>query len=151
LTVAVAYQLNVTKLQAKLNFAKPGTDSCSLTVTFAPCPGFDAANKMAVVDIGGAQMSFILDDNGRGRTGPNNCRVTSNNSTGLWTFTAKLKNGAWQSGWDAYGLHDVTTRKIAASLPVVLLVGDEGFAADAQLLYTAKAGKSGSAQLSPNR
>jgi hypothetical protein len=151
LTVAVAYQLNVTKLQAKLNFAKPGTDSCSLTVTFAPCPGLDAANKIAVVDIGGAQASFILDDNGRGRTGPNNCRVTSNNSTGLWTFTAKLKNGAWQSGWDAYGLHAVTARKIAASLPVVLLVGDEGFAADAQLLYTAKAGKSGSAQLAPNR
>lgn len=153
LAVAVAYQLNVTKFQAGLNFAKPGSDSCRLTATFDPCSSFGVANKTVVVDIGGAQVSFILNGKGRGRTSPNNCRVAYNKSTGLWTFTAKLKKGAWQSGWDGYGLHDVTVRKpgVAASLPMVLLVGDEGFAADALLLYTAKAGKSGSARLPPNR
>ena len=148
LTVAIAYQLNVTKQQAKLNFAKPDSDSCSLTATFATCPGFDAANKAAVVDIGGAQVSFALDDNGRGRTGPHSCRVTYNKSTGLWTFTAKLKNGAWQTSWDSHGLHNTTIPKpgVAVTMPVILVVGDEAFIAEPQLIYTAKAGKSGSAR-----
>ena len=147
-TVAIAYQLTVTRLQTKLSFAKPGSDSCNLTATFVPCPGFDAANKVVAVDIGGAQVSFALDDNAHGRTGPHSCRVTYNKNTGLWTFTAKLKNGVWQTPWDSRGLHNVTIPKpgVAVTMPVVLLVGDEAFAADAQLIYTAKAGKSGSAQ-----
>jgi hypothetical protein len=148
LTVAIAYQLNVTKLQTKLSFAKPSSDSCSLSATFAPCPGFDAANKVVAVDIGGARVSFVLADNGRGRTGPHSCRVTYNKNTGLWTFTAKLKNGMWQTPWDSRGLHNVTIPKpgVAVTMPVVLLVGDEGFSTEPQLLYTAKASKSGSAQ-----
>ncbi len=40
LTVAVACQLAVTKLQAKLNFAKANSDSCSLTATPELSPDF---------------------------------------------------------------------------------------------------------------
>ena len=148
LTVAIAYELNVTKLQAKLNFAKPDSDSCSLTATFATCPGFDAANKTVIVEIGGAQVSFELDDRGRGRTGPHTCRVTYSNSAGLWTFTAKLKSGAWQTSWDSHGLRNAMIAKpgVTVTLPVVLVVGDAAFAGDPQLSYTAKAKKSGLAR-----
>jgi len=153
LTVAVAYELNVTKLQATLGFARARSDSCRLTATFVPCPGFDPANKMVVVDIGGAEVGLVLNANGRGRAGSRNCRVRYDRSAGVWRFAAKLKNGAWHTLWDSYGLHNVTVPKpgVEVSMPVVLLVGDEGFAADLQLIYKAKAGKSGSARLLPSR
>ncbi|HUI06318.1 MAG TPA: immunoglobulin domain-containing protein [Verrucomicrobiae bacterium] len=151
--VAIAYELTVTKFQTKLNFAKAGSDNCSLTGTFVPCPGFDPADKTLVVDIGGAQIGFALDAKGRGRYGSCTCRMRYDKSAGAWRFTAKLKNGTWQALWDVHGLHNTTVPKpgVGASMPVVLLVGDEGFAADLPLIYKARAGKSGSARLLPSR
>ncbi|HUJ10091.1 MAG TPA: immunoglobulin domain-containing protein [Verrucomicrobiae bacterium] len=153
LRVAVAYQLNVTKLNATLKFAKLRGDSCNLSATFAACSGFDVTNKAVVVNVGDAQVSFRLNKKGRGRTGRNTCRIAYNKVTGLGTFTAQLKDGAWQGGWEAHGLCNTTVRKpgIGATLPVALLVGDEGFAAETQLLYTATAGRSGVARLTRNR
>ena len=153
LVVAIAYELNITKLQTKLNFTKADSDSCSLAATFVPCPGFDPSSEMMVVDVGGAQVEFVLDANGRGRTGSSICRLRYDKKAGAWGFTAKLKNGAWHALWDLHGLHDATVSKtgVAVSMPVVLLVGDQGFAANLQLTYKTKPGKSGSANLSPSR
>jgi hypothetical protein len=60
--------------------------------------------------------------------------------------TIKLSHGAFGSAWAAYGLTDSTTNNASVNLPVVLTVGDEAFADDTMLLYTAKSGKSGTAK-----
>jgi hypothetical protein len=141
--------LTITKETAKLNFAKTNSDSCTLTGALSLAPGFSVTNKAVTVDIGGAQASFTLDAKGRGTTPPNTCKLSYKKKTGLWTYTAKLKNGSWATQWETYGLSNVTTTAkagVSVTLPVVLEIGDETFAGEKTLLYKAKAGKSGSAK-----
>jgi streptogramin lyase len=139
--------LTITKETAKLNFAKPNADSCVLTATLDLDSGYNLTNTPVSLDIAGADMSFTLDAKGKGR-GVNaygSCKLSYKKKTGPWTFTAKLKNGSWVSQWEAYGLANATTN-CTVTLPVSLVIGDEGFAGEKALLYKAKAGKSGSAK-----
>ena len=150
LTVAVACQLAVTKVQATLNFAKTNSDGCSLTATADLGADFLPAGQTLTFDIGGAQESFTLDSKGRGANAQGTCllafkKATKSQPAG-WIITVKLSHGAFAGAWGAYGLTDTTTNSTNVELPVVLLVGDDAFADDIPLLYTAKAGKSGKAK-----
>ena len=150
LTVAVACQLAVSKVQAKLNFAKENTDGYSLTAVAQLSPDFLTAGQTLALDIGGAQETFTLDSKGRGVNEQGTCRLAFSKATkkraAVWTVTIKLSHGAFGSAWAAYGLTDSTTNNASVNLPVVLTVGDEAFADDTMLLYTAKSGKSGTAK-----
>jgi hypothetical protein len=147
-TVAVPCLLDITKLQAKLNFAKANADSCSLNATLDLGASFSPAGKTMTLDIGNAQISFTLDSKGRGVGYQGTCRLTYNKKTGIWALTAKLRSGDWQSSWAAYGLVDaaVSPLGVPVKFPVVAVVGNEAFASEKLLVYKAKPGKSGSAR-----
>jgi hypothetical protein len=152
LLVTVACELNVTnkgtKVQAKLNFAKPASDTCK--VVAIPQPG-QCTNWLGVavtLDVGGAKVAWVLDAKGRGQNANGKCQFKYNKKTGLCTFSASLKYGSWRDEWEAHGLTNETVVKPGrlVKLPVVLLIGDEAFASEAALTYTAKQGKSGTAK-----
>lgn len=54
--------LSASKMQIKLNFAKTGADSITLSGLLPIPAGFDPAGKIIVFDIGGVTRSFLLDD-----------------------------------------------------------------------------------------
>ena len=150
LPVILACQWTVTKLQAKVNLnpAKSNADGCSLTGALTLEPGFSVTNQSVTVGIGDVQVSFTLDAKGRGINSPHTCKLSYNKRTARWTFTAALKKGSWAAPWAAHGLANTTTPKkgITVTMPVLLVIGDDTFAAEKSLLYKATAGKSGTAK-----
>jgi PKD repeat protein len=149
-TVVVACQLNISKPQLKLNFAKPNADGAKVAGAFVLPAGYSFSNRLATVSIGGAQVSFALNGKGVGVTGYNKFAAPKYNATtGLWTFKATLKNGSWQTPWADYGMTNSTTAKpgaLVADLPVILLVDTEAFMGTTNLHYTATLNKSGTAK-----
>jgi hypothetical protein len=151
LTVAIACQLIITKLQANLNFAKTNADSASLSAIPNLDAGFNLTNKLVRVDIGGTtNVTFALDAKGKGRgVGAfGSCKLAYNKKMKQWTLSAKLAKGPWQASWAIYGLENKNVPKpgVWVTMPVVVLIGSEAFADERPMLYTAKAGKSGSAK-----
>ena len=146
--------LTINKETAKLNFAKTNACSCTLTATLDLDATYDLTNKLVSLDIGGADASFTLDAKGKGHGAGTNgtsgtCKLSYKKKTGPWTFTAKLKNGPWITPWAAYGLSNTTTTVkagVPVTLPVTLVIGDDGFIGEKALLYKAKTGKSGNAK-----
>jgi T5SS/PEP-CTERM-associated repeat protein/autotransporter-associated beta strand protein len=154
LTVSVACQLNITKLQATLNFAKTNADRCTVKGAFDPpadyTNAYSFAGKLATLDIGGADVSFTLGSKGSGRNGLSTfSKPTYNKKTGLWTFNATLKNGSWRTPWAAYSMINSNIPKpgaLVTNLPVIFLLDTEAFMGTTNLHYTAKQGKSGTAK-----
>jgi hypothetical protein len=148
LTVSVACQLNISKAQAKLNFAKPGKDSIALVADLDLGIGFVPKGQSVTISFGDVQVSFTLDSKGRGVLGKSSCQLKSNKQTGLWTFEANLKNGNWQGILSPHGLVNATIPKPGdpVTLTIIVLVSDEAFGVDRLLHYSATAGKSGTAK-----
>ena len=140
--------LTITKMQVSWGLAKTNSDSCTLTATLDPGAGFSVTNKVVTLNIGGAQAAFTLNAKGRGVSGLGSCTLAYNKKTKQWTLSAKLRKGSWQTTWAAYGLENKTVPKPGewVTMPVVVLIGDEAFADERPILYTAKANKSGSAK-----
>jgi hypothetical protein len=142
--------LTIIKLQANLNFAKASADNCSVNGALNLPSNFSFAGKLVTLNIGGADVSFALDNKGKGQTGLSKfSKPTYNKKTGLWTFSATLKNGSWQSSWAEYGMVNSTILKpglLVTNFPVIVAVGTEAFMGTASLHYTAKQGKSGTAK-----
>jgi pectate lyase len=149
-TVTVACQLNITKLQPKLNFAKTNADRCTVRGAFDLPAGYSFSNKLATLDIGGAEVSFTLDSKGRGRNGLSTfSKPTYNRKTSLWTLNATLKNGSWRTPWAAYSMINSNIPKpgaLVTNMPVIFLLDTEAFMGTTNLHYTAKQGKSGTAK-----
>ena len=95
--VAVACALSAANVQAKVHFAKPNTDGCKLKATphLNQCTNW--LGVAVTVDVGGAQVSFTLDANGRGVSDQGTCRFTYSKNTGVCTFVARLSHGSWQT------------------------------------------------------
>jgi len=149
LTVAIACEPTITRMHVKLNFSKANADSASLNATLDLGAGFSVTNKVVAVDIGGTtNATFTLNARGRGVGAFGSCKLAYNKKTGLWTLKVRLKNGSWQAAWATYGLQNTTVTKtgLSVTMPVVILTGDEGFAVERQMCYTARTGRSGSAK-----
>jgi hypothetical protein len=158
--VAVPCKLYITKLQGKLNFAKANADSCTVKGTFKPLDTFKFADKLVTLDIGDAQVSFTPNSKGIGHDGLSTLKMTSTTYwedknghwtvvNGLWTFNATLKKGSWQTAWAEYGMISSNIPKpgvLVTNFPVILVVDTEAFMGTADLHYTAKHGKSGTAK-----
>jgi sugar lactone lactonase YvrE len=142
--------LTISKETANVNFnpAKTNSDSCAVTATFNHDASYNLTNLPVSLDIGGADASFNLDAKGKGRgVGEyGTCKLSYKKNTGPWTFTASLKKGSWATQWQTYGLTNATTNAVSVTLPVTLIIGDGGFHGEKNLLYKAKANKSGSAK-----
>jgi hypothetical protein len=151
LTVIIACQLTVTKMQVKLNFAKQNADSASLTAILDLDAGFNLTNKVVRLDIGGTtNVTFALDAKGKGRgvSSFGSCKLAYNKKMKQWTLRAKLAKGSWQASWATYGLENKNVPKpgVWVAMPVVVLIGSEAFADERPMLYTAILNKSGSAK-----
>jgi uncharacterized repeat protein (TIGR01451 family) len=151
LTVTVACQLDITKLQMKLNFAKTNADSCTVRGWFEPSDaGYSFSKRLATLDIGGAQVSFSLDSKGSGRTGLSTfSKPTYNRSRTNWTFRATLKGGSWHTPWAEYSMIDSNIQSpgvLVTNFPVILILDTDAFAGTTNRHYTAKPGKSGTAR-----
>ena len=146
LQVAVACQLDIAQLQLKPNFAKRNADNCTLTAAFIPDAKFSAAQQPVTVDIGDAIVGFTLNKTGHAATTNGTCTVSYTKRRG-WSIAVALKAGAWHPVWAGYNLLNATVKKgVPVQIPVVVLIGNDAYAAVQPLLYTATTNKSGSAK-----
>jgi len=148
LNVAVACQLTITKLQVKLNFAKPNADSVGLSGTLDVGTNFNVTAKLVTLDIGGAQLAFTLNAKGRGANAFGSCKLAYNKKTKLWTLSAQLAKGFWQTAWATSGLENSTVSKpgVSVTVTVIVIIDTEAFAGERTMLYTATLNKYGSAK-----
>jgi hypothetical protein len=123
-------------------------DSCSLTALIVLPDGFTPAGKLVSLDIGGARSSFTLDTKNKAVNSQGHCTFKFNKKTNNWTITVSLTKADLQDSWVAHDLVNAPVSKPGnpVILPVTVLVGNEAFAADKTLSYTAKAGQSGTAK-----
>jgi hypothetical protein len=154
LTVLAALPLTIAKATVDPNFAAVNADSVSLTAildlqnltTVA-----QLANMRLVLDIGGAQVAFTLNNKGTATSANGTCKLVYSSATktvpGFWTLTATLSHGEWHNEWSTYGLFNATIAKpgITVTLPIVVSIGNQTFAAEQPLDYTATVNKTGSA------
>ncbi len=148
LTVVVPCQMQITHMQIKLNFKEVSADSCSFNAIIDPLPGFIPAGKLVTLDIGGEQSSFTLNARNRGVNTQGSCSFSLlDRKSGNWFIHVNLAKASLQGqAWTDAGLTNAPASKNPVPLTVVVLVGNEAFAADKTLLYTAKAGQSGTAK-----
>jgi hypothetical protein len=140
--------LTITKLQAKLNFAKVNADSCTVKGTLYLPANYSFASKTVTLSVGDVEMPFTLGSKGSGLNGVSTfSKPTYNKKTGRWTFSAALKNGSWQSSWAEYSMINSNIPKpgvLVTNFPVILVVDTEAFMGTVtNLHYTAKWRKSG--------
>jgi len=138
--------LAITKLQVGLNFTKLNADTISLTAKLG-LPGFTNVSQLAgfsvIADVGDAQVPFTLNNKGRGVSVNGTCGLAYTKPTkklgGYWTATISLSKGTWRNQWAKFGL-DNTPHKSPGktmTLPVVVLINNEAFAAEPTLHYIA--------------
>ena len=155
LTVSLACQLPITKLQLGVSFSKANADSGALTATLT-LPGVTNLTQLTgttvLVNIGGAQVPFTLDNKGRGAQAVGTCRLAYTKPTktkpGSWTVTIALSKGNWHGAWAAFGLDNAPHKSpgVSVTVPVAVLVGTEAFAAEPSLHYIATLNKTGTAK-----
>jgi subtilisin family serine protease len=144
LTVSVAWAMTVGSVQAKVNFAKSNADSCRVLGTLDLGTGFTVAGKTITLDVGGAEVSFILDTKGRGVSSSGTCRLAYQRQTQQWSLQANLRKGNWQGAWSVYGLRQklISRPGTSVTIPVVVLVGEDAYAAEQTLQYTTQGNSS---------
>lgn len=149
LNLVVPCLLNLAKLHAKLNFSKANVDSCVVKGTLDLPSNYSFAGKSATLDIGGAKVSFTLNKKGVGVTGVNKFnKPIYKKQTGLWGFKATLKKGSWQTAWANCSMANSNIPKpgvLVTNFPVIMVLDNEAFMGTANLHYSAKQGKSGTA------
>jgi len=144
--VATACTLDIIKLQLNSRFASANADRLTMTVSIEPWTDFNPKGQTLALDVGNAQVSFLLDANGNSWSNYGRIKLHFNKRTRIWTLTARLRNGNWHNQWSSYGL--VTGPLTASSMvtvPAVVVLGAEAFAATPQMLYVATTSKSGNA------
>ncbi|HTS16405.1 MAG TPA: PKD domain-containing protein [Verrucomicrobiae bacterium] len=148
LGIAVVCELPVQRLQLKSNFAKANNDSATLSAVPDLDVGFEPRGQLLVVDVGDAMIPFTLNKDGFGVNAPNTARLHFNKRTGAWILNVRLHRGNWRSYWAAYGLTDaaIVTPGVTVTVPIVVLLGQQGFAADHSLNYTAATHQTGQAK-----
>ena len=156
LAVTAACNLTITKLQIGLNFATTNSDAISLKTKMG-LPGItnvtQLTNKVVVVGVGDVQVRYAINNKGQGTGVANStCQLVYTKPTkklpvGYWTATITLTKGNWQTQLVKYRLDNQVHKSpgLPVTVPVVLLVGAEAFAADQGIHYIATA-KSGTAK-----
>ncbi|HTS19067.1 MAG TPA: hypothetical protein VMP11_15945 [Verrucomicrobiae bacterium] len=150
-TITESASITVSKLQAKVNFAKAHSDSCSLTATLDLGADFDPTNETVTLDVSGADVSYTLDAKGKGLgiSPYGSCKLSYNKKSALWTFTTNLKNGSWQTPWLDAGITNLTTPKAGSpiSVPLAIAFSDGvAFTNDYAATFRATVDKSGTAK-----
>ena len=144
--------LKVSKLQGFANFKASGHDWATLQGILANvAPLFDPTGKSLSINLDGAAMSFILDRNGRGKSGQSHAalifkptkrnRLTRKNQFqgGNVAFSIRLQNGSWAALWK---LDPNSNAPVSMTMPVTVQLGGITYQATVPVSGTSKA-KSG--------
>jgi len=150
-----AQTLTVTKLSAKLNFAKSGGDSVGFSGTI-PFTG-TVLGQSVLVDfggVGGVLGRFTLDKSGsdkkgtcRPAGGTNSFKLQTSKSGGVAKYTVTMSKNTFATFLANSGLTSIDASKQAATITVAIYLNNVKFEATKSLTYSAKKGKSGNAQL----
>ena len=150
----VAQPLTVTKLQIKLNFAKPNMDSIQMLGKLPIPAGFTPLGLKVGVDIGGVPQLFILDAKGKSKTKTTSLMLRFKKAkkgkqvlaqTGL--FSIRLIKGAFAPSFvDENMTGAVTVKKRPTNVNVTMVFENGLFTTVKTVLYTARQNKSGTAK-----
>ncbi len=145
--------LIVGKMSIKLNFSKSGNDSIGLQGTLAVPDGFRVEGRKFVLDVGGVIKSFTLDAKGKAKAPGEQLVLKVKAKKGVVTaqdakLSLKLTKGTFSADLADDGLVNETVKAVPVFIPVTVTVDDNPTppTATAQLSYTAKKGKTGSAK-----
>ena len=144
-TILVACDLAITGLKLNLNFTRH-TAACVATAHLPLAPTFSVTNQVLVLDVAGAQSTFVLNGAGRGVNSQGVCRLTYRPATADWQLTANLVgNTTWLTAWAEIGMSNATVRLPGSqvAIPVQLLIGTDAAVATTNLNYTATSGRTG--------
>lgn len=144
--------LDVTKLQIKLNFAKPDKDSVSLSAVVPIPADFVVDGKSVVVDVGGVVRSFTLDAKGKGET-PDGAKASLKVKAKNGVVAAqgsklaiKMTKGSFASSFTDEGLTDTTVEDTPVTVAVQVTVDSANYKKAQPQLYKATQGKTGKAK-----
>ena len=147
-TIVAACDLAIRDLKLDLNFAKQ-TAACVANASLLLAPTFNVTNQTLILDVAGAQTTFILNSHGRGISSQGVCRLVYRKATGAWHLTAYLVGDAtWLAAWAEAGLLNNTVRVPGnlVAVPVRLLVDTDAATATTNLHFTATGGQAGQAR-----
>ena len=139
------------KLAIKLNFAKPGKDTITLSGTLPVPAGFSAPGETLVLDVGGILIKAVLDNRGGSLSADRSATVklTARNSRAGQNakYSIRLK-GSYQTPLANVGLVNTTVKAAQVNMNVlVLLIESQLMYQKTQtLLYTAKLNRTGTAK-----
>jgi hypothetical protein len=117
-----------------------------------PVPdGFVVANNFLLLDVGGVNRSFILDEKGKSIVGPDSfkLKVVSDNgvvSAQMAKFQATFKLDTFADNLLDEGLTNETLSAVPRRIPVTILIDNRTIQTQKNVLYTAKQGKTGKAK-----
>ncbi|MEI6232080.1 MAG: MBG domain-containing protein [Planctomycetota bacterium] len=149
-----AVNLTVTKLQIKLNFAKPvGNDSIALTGVLPVSAGLAPSGTMVLIDVGGVLKKFILDAKGVAKVGKDSIKIAMKMKNGVAVaspaakFTIVLGKGTFAAPLAAMSnLTNGAFKSAARPIKVSMSFNGNAFRKDQATLYTAITGKGGAAK-----
>jgi uncharacterized repeat protein (TIGR03806 family) len=145
------------KISGSMQFSATGRDSVSISGKILALPAlFDPTGKTLTIDVGGANISFVLNARGQGRNRNGTIALTLKPARrnlvtkkleflgGDITFKARLTRGAWSDDWTSLGIDpakDVRNQPI--SVPVDVVLDGKVFGSVGESLYSGTSGKSG--------
>ena len=134
------------KTSIKLNFAKTGSDSITLSGTLPFASGFAFAGSGVAVDVGGAIQSFKLDSKAGAKSGKSSFKAGLVKGKTSAKFMAKL-TGSYAAAFADEGISAAKDVKSSTrTVTIYIIFAQTLYKASPTLKYTAKAGKSASAK-----
>jgi len=141
------------KLGIKLSFSKPNTDSISVSGTLPVSKGLIVAGQKILVDVGGVTKVFTLDAKGATPKGNDTFKmsVKASKVSGVFPqtakYSAKFSKGSFAALLSDEGLANATVKSAPATIPVTIVFNENELRSDVPVLYSAKAGSSGSVKM----
>lgn len=140
-----ASDLVLSKTMIKVNYARADRDLAVVKGELELTSDFLAAGVEATLNVGGAQVVFILDEKGKARTTEGNLKLRFKKKAGLWLLNTKIK-GNYAAQWVDEGVTNESVQDRQIRMPVSLSLGELSFSGSAQLIYKAKEGRKGVAK-----
>jgi PKD repeat protein len=143
--------LALSKTAVKLNFSKTGSDQILVSGVLPIAEGYAVEGQTLTVNFGGVEETFVLNGRGQGKTAGGKFGLRLKQKRGAVVaqqakFQLQLKKGEFAQALSAAGLTNADIWKASVTVPVLLTFDGTTYAADKQLLFSAKANKTGLAK-----
>jgi len=135
------------KLVIKLNFAKPASDSLSLSGTLIVPSGFTVAGAQVVITVGGISNTFTLDAKGSSKSATGSLKIGVKGTGTTAKFSMKLNKGDFAAQLADEGLvgtADVKDKSVQVAASVAF--ASATYQKVQSQLFSAKTGKSGASK-----